>query len=77
MAAVSEHSTDDTFDRSTLAEIQRKVIKKRKRNVISRLVHAKNDREVIATWKSNLSKILLVFNVSSVAVVRPRLTVPS
>jgi hypothetical protein len=74
---VSEHSTDDTLDRSTLAEIQGKVIKKRKRNVISRLVHAKNDREVIATWKSDLSKILLIFNVSSVAVVRPRLTVPS
>jgi hypothetical protein len=51
-----------------LAEIQRGIIKKGKRNVVSRLLHAKNDKEVIATWKSDLSKILLVFNVSSVVV---------
>jgi hypothetical protein len=60
-----------------LAEIQRKIIKKDKRNVISRLVHARNDRGTITTWRSDLSKVLLVFNVSSVVVVRLLLTVHS
>jgi hypothetical protein len=60
--------TDDALDRSTLAEIQRGVIKKGKRNVVSRLFRAKSDKEAIASWKSDLSKILLVFNVSSVVV---------
>ena len=74
MAAVSSgHFTNDTFDRSTLADIQRKVIKKGKRNAISRLIHAKNDKEMIAAWKSDLNKILLVFNVRSVVIQVARL----
>ena len=59
---------DDAFGRSTLAEIQRKIIKKGKRNAVFRLLHAKNDKETIATWKSDLSKVLLIFNVSSIVV---------
>ena len=51
-----------------MADIQRKVIKKGKRNTISRLIHAKNDKEMIAAWKSDLNKILLVFNVRSVVI---------
>ena len=35
------------------------------RNLLSRIVHAKNDKEVIATWKSDLNGILRVFNVCS------------
>ena len=58
-----------------LAEIQKKVIEKGKRNPVSRLLHAKNDKETIAAWKSDLNKILLVFNVRSVVVVWPPLTV--
>jgi len=34
--------------------------------VISRLAHAKSDKETIATWRSDLNRILLVFNVRSV-----------
>jgi hypothetical protein len=64
----SEHFTDDTLDGSTLAKIQRGVIKKNKQNVVSRLFHAKSDKDTIAGWKSDLSKTLLVFNVSSVVV---------
>jgi hypothetical protein len=64
----SERSTDDALDHSMLAEIQREIIKKGKRNVVSRLLHAKIDKETIAAWKSDLNKILLVFNVSSVVV---------
>ena len=40
-----------------------------KRNAVSRLIHTKNDKEMIADWKADLSKILLVFNVRSVVVV--------
>ena len=49
-----------------MAEIQRKVIKQSKRNAISRIFHAKNDKEVIAAWKVDLNRILHVFNVRSV-----------
>ena len=73
----SEHFADDTLDRSTLAEIQRGVIKKGKQNVVSRLFHAKSDKDTIAGWKSDLNKILLVFNVSSVVVAWLPLTVRS
>ena len=47
----------------TVAEIQAKVVKQSQRNVASRLVHAKYDREKIATWKLDLNRILHVFNV--------------
>ena len=40
-----------------------------KRNAVSRLIHTKNDKEMIAAWKADLSKILLVFNVRFVVVV--------
>jgi hypothetical protein len=71
----SERLTDDILDRSMLGEIQREVIKKGKQNVVSRLFHAKNDKETIASRKSDLNKILLVFNVSSVVVAWLPLTV--
>jgi len=34
--------------------------------VISRHLHAKNDKEKIAAWKSDLNRILQVFNVRSI-----------
>jgi hypothetical protein len=73
--ARSEPSTDDALDCSTLVEIQRKITKKGKQNAVSRLFHAKSDKETIAGWKSDLNKILLVFNVRSVVVVWLLLTV--
>ena len=69
--------TDDALGRSTLAEIQGKIIKKGKRNAVFRLLHAKNDKETIATWKSDLSKILLIFNVRSIVILWLLLTVRS
>ena len=75
VAVSSERLIDDVLDRSTLAEIQREIIKKGKQNVVSRLFHAKNDKEAITNWKSDLNKILLVFNVSSVVVAWLHLTV--
>ena len=48
-----------------MAEIQRKAEKQSKRNAVSRLFHAKNDKETITSWKSDLNRILHVFNVCS------------
>ena len=42
------------------------VVEKGRRNRLTRLVHAKNDKDMIATWKLDLNRILLVFNVRSV-----------
>jgi hypothetical protein len=36
------------------------------RNRFSRLVHAKNDKETIASWRLDLNRILHIFNVRSV-----------
>ena len=37
--------------------------KQGKRNVVSRHLHARNDKEKIAAWKLDLNRILHVFNV--------------
>ena len=58
--------TDDVLDRRTIAEIQDKIDEKGGRNIPSRLVHAKSDKDVIATWKSDLTRILDLFNVRSI-----------
>ena len=50
-------------DRRTVAEIQRDTIKRGKRNTVSRLFHAKQDKEMIIAWRSELNGILHVFNV--------------
>ena len=39
------------------------IMKQGKRNVVSRHVHAKNDKDKITGWKSDLVRILQVFNV--------------
>ena len=57
-----------------MAEIQRNVIKQNERNVVSRHFHARNDKDKIATWKSDLNRILQVFNVRSIISARPLLT---
>ena len=57
----------DALHRRTVAEIQRKVIKQSGRNPVSRLLHAKNDKEAIAAWRLDLNRILHVFNVRPIA----------
>ena len=52
-----------------------KVIKRSKRNAVSRLLYSKNDKDVIAAWKQDLTRILHVFNVCSVVPVRLSLIV--
>ena len=61
---------------STVAEIQEKVIEKGERSLLSRLAHARNDKEVMATWRSDLNRVLHVFNVRSAPYVRQPLTAP-
>ena len=61
----STRLTHSALDRRTVAEIQRKIIEKRERNPLSQLVHAKNDKEIIAAWRLDLIRILQVFNVRS------------
>jgi len=54
-------------DLRTVADIQRKIIKQGKRNAVTQFFHAKNDKETIAAWRVDLNRMLLVFNVSSIA----------
>jgi len=57
--------TYQALNRRAVAEIQRSVIERGKRNVVSRHFHAKNDKETIAGWRQDLDRILRVFNVRS------------
>ena len=58
--------TDDVFHCRTVVEIQKKVIIQSGRNAASRIFQARNDKDTIAGWKSDLGRILQVFNVRSV-----------
>ena len=63
--------TDVVHDYRTVAEIQGRVIKQSRRNPVSRLFHAKNDKESIASWTSDLNRVLHIFSVCSVTSVWP------
>ena len=63
---VLDPSTYHAFDCRTVAEIRNKVAKHSGRKTVSRLLHARNDKEAIAAWKSELNRVLVVFNVRSV-----------
>ena len=58
-------------------DIQGRIIKQDKRNVLSRHLHAKNDKERIAAWRSGLTRVLQVFNVRSAVSVWLSLTLRS
>ena len=47
--------------------IQKNVVKQSNRNAVSRLFRAKNDKEAIAAWRQDLTRVLHVFNVRSVS----------
>ena len=51
--------------RRTVKEIQKEVKKRSERHRIIRFLHSGNDKDVIAGWNSDLSKLLQVFNVRS------------
>ena len=54
----------------TTGGIQRQIFKRGKRNAISRRYHAKDDKEAIVNWRSDLDGILHVFNVRLVTPAR-------
>ena len=58
--------THEGSNRRTMAAIQKKTVKKGKRNVASRLIHKKDDKDAIFGWKQDLVRILHIFNVRSV-----------
>ena len=60
-----------------MAEIQGKIIKQGKRNMISQHFHAKNDKGKITAWRLGLDRILQVFNVHSTVTARRLLTFDS
>lgn len=47
---------------TTVAEVQNDIRKQSERNRVSRLLHARNDKDKIAAWKSELDRILNIFN---------------
>jgi hypothetical protein len=57
-----------------MVKIQGYIIKRGKRNTISRFFYAKNDRGAIAAWKSDLDRICNVFKVCPLVSVRQLLT---
>jgi hypothetical protein len=58
-----------------MAEIQMKVVKQSKRNPVSRVFHAKSDKDNIVAWKQDLLRILQVFNVRSIGSIRHSLLI--
>ena len=68
MRAPGDFLTEPSF--RSVTEIQGQIIKRGKRNAISRRYHRKDDKEAIATWRLDLDRILHVFDVRSVTSVR-------
>ena len=62
---ISRSSVNDELDRRTVAEIQDQVLKRSGRGRVSRFLHSRDDKDVITAWKSDLNRILHVFNVCS------------
>jgi len=56
-------STHQDLNCRTTTEIQRKIVKRNEQNVVTRLLHANDDRETIGKWRVDLNRILHVFNV--------------
>jgi len=57
-----------------VAAIQKRIVEQAKRNVFLRYLYARNDKEKIAAWSSDLIRVLHVFNVRYIASIRPLLT---
>lgn len=53
----------DTLYPRIVAEIQKQVTKQNRRSPISRFIRPNGDKEEIAAWRSELSRILQIFNV--------------
>ena len=51
------------MDHRTVADVQGKVLEQSGRGGVSRFLHSRDDEDAIARWKSDLNRILHVFNV--------------
>ena len=60
---ISCPSAQRCLDHRTVAEIQAKILKRSGRSTVSRFLHSRDDKDVIVAWKSDLNRILHVFNV--------------
>jgi hypothetical protein len=58
-----------------VAEIQSEVDKLGERRAMSRLIHAKDDKDTITAWKLDLNRILHVFNVRFITSLFPSLMI--
>jgi hypothetical protein len=67
---------DNALGHRTVENIQGKVTKESRRNGFTRFVRARVDKDKIAAWKSELNRILTVFNVGSVKFAGLSLIVP-
>ena len=56
------------MDSRTVADIQGEVLKRGGRGRFSRFLHSRDDKDVIVAWKSDLNRLLHVFNVCSARV---------
>jgi len=63
---LSNPSTHRALDRRTVEEIRGKIVRQSGRNRFSRFVRARNDKDMIASWRSDLNGILMVFNVCAI-----------
>lgn len=63
------------LNRRTVAEIQKRIIDQGKRHPVSRVLHTKTDRDMIAVWRQDLNRILQIFNVRSIGPAWPSLIV--
>ena len=48
-----------------MAEIQKKIVDRGGRHVVSRVLNAKSDKDAIVAWRQDLNRILHIFNVRS------------
>ena len=73
----AEYFTHEGPNRRTVVAIRNKAAGKGERNIASRLIHKKDDKDEIAGWKQDLIGILQIFNVRSVRPARRLLRVSS
>lgn len=57
-----------------MEEVKEKIAEKKKRNTVSKFFNAKGDRDTVAAWKADLTRVLLVFNVRLAGSTPPSLT---
>ena len=64
--ACAKRSPYRCLNHRALVEMQRKVVKRGKRNGVIRFILSKDDKDKITAWKQDLVRILQVFNVRSI-----------